>query len=96
MFQSERARAKDAIFAEFRKRLRQLNSRDVIRRRLEEVVDGEWSTLRDRLRTISDAMEEGGDNVQGTLKTIRRHLRSTGDHVREISVLAERLARTMG
>jgi hypothetical protein len=96
LFQSERARAKDAFFADFRQKLRHTNSRDVIRRRVEEVVDGEWSTLRERLRTISDAMEEGGDNVQGTLKTIRRHLRSTGDHVREISVLAERLARTMG
>jgi HD-GYP domain-containing protein (c-di-GMP phosphodiesterase class II) len=41
-------------------------------------------------------MEQGGDNVHATLKTIQRHMRSTGDHVRDISVLAERLARKMG
>jgi HD-GYP domain-containing protein (c-di-GMP phosphodiesterase class II) len=96
LFQSERRRAKEAVYSDFRQRVRGMNARDVIRRRIELVVEGEWSTLKERVRDIGDAMEQGGDNVHATLKTIQRHMRSTGDHVRDISVLAERLARKMG
>jgi HD-GYP domain-containing protein (c-di-GMP phosphodiesterase class II) len=96
LFQSERRRAKEAVYSDFRQRVRGMNAHDVIRSRIEQVVEGEWSTLKERVRDIADAMEQGGDNVHATLKTIQRHMRSTGDHVRDISVLAERLARKMG
>jgi predicted GTPase len=95
LFQSERARAKEAALAAYRKDLRSGNSRDSMRKRIEEAAEDEWANLGDRVRRVIDAMNSGGGDVQSTLRRAQRDLRGIGDKLRELSTLAERLMRAI-
>jgi len=95
LFQAERARAIAAVLAAYRKDLRSGNSRDSMRKRIEQAVEDDWATLGDRVRRVIDAMNSGGGDVQSTLRRAQRDLRGIGDKLRELSTLAERLIRAI-